>query len=288
MRACLEFWADVVHLNQSGCYRVLLPAATLLNLPIVGHVRIFEDAAYLARQRPDPRRLRGLIAISSAIQNEIRSFLELDAIETHQIYDAYAPSAPSTVTEKRIRNRMACVGRVVPVKGQEILAQAIQLLRKDDLECHIVGGGDADFIRKIKEIEASGTAPSSLQWTGFIRDVMPLLRTCSAVVCPSHREPLGRVLFEAWDAGAVPIVFAGSGGAAEIVTASQGGITYDKQEPESLARALQAALEMEDEQKLRLVSNGRLWMEKNCSPSSYGRAVVAILSNACNPPHRPQ
>ena len=47
LRACLEFRPDVIYLNQSGSYRVVLPAATVLNLPIVGHIRIFEDAAFV-------------------------------------------------------------------------------------------------------------------------------------------------------------------------------------------------------------------------------------------------
>jgi hypothetical protein len=45
--------------------------------------------------------------------------------------------------------------------------------------------------------------------------------TCSMPVCPSHMELLGRVIFEAWDVGAVPVAFSGSGGAAEIVAAQR-------------------------------------------------------------------
>ena len=44
------------------------------------------------------------------------------------------------------------------------------------------------------------------------------------LACPSHREPLGRVVFEAWDAGAVPVVFAGAGEVCErlsLVTSAQ-------------------------------------------------------------------
>ena len=39
IRACLEFRPHVIHLNQGGAYKVTLPAARLLDLPIVAHVR---------------------------------------------------------------------------------------------------------------------------------------------------------------------------------------------------------------------------------------------------------
>jgi hypothetical protein len=70
------FHPDVLCLNQIDCYRLVLSVSVLLGLPIVGHVRKLEDAAYLARARPSPRRLRGLIATSSAILEELRSFPE--------------------------------------------------------------------------------------------------------------------------------------------------------------------------------------------------------------------
>src|SRR5262249_23506337 len=124
LRACLEFRPDIIYLNQSGYYRVVLPAAVLLNLPIVAHVRIFEDVAYLARRHPSPRRLRGLIAISLAIEEAIRRSPELKAISLHRIYDAYAPS-PQPRLQFRMATRVACVGRLVPIKGQDILVDAM-------------------------------------------------------------------------------------------------------------------------------------------------------------------
>jgi glycosyltransferase involved in cell wall biosynthesis len=119
-----------IHLNQSGCYRVVL---------IIGHVRIFEDAAYLARRRPSPRRLRGVIAISSAILEELRPFPQLKDIRMHRHYDAYLPSAqplPAHVPQ-RVANRVACVGRVVPNKGPDALIEAAGWLKRngDDVEC---------------------------------------------------------------------------------------------------------------------------------------------------------
>lgn len=282
LRACLEFRPNLIYLNQSGSYKITLLAATLLNLPIVAHIRIFEDAAYLARQSPDSRRLRGLIAISEAIETEIRRFPQLESLSLHHIYDAYvlSPHLLESSPASRVENRVACVGRLVPMKAQDILVDALKLLNlKRSVECLVVGDGEERFIQQLKEIASNGNLTSSIQWLGFVNDIVPLLRTCSVLVCPSHREPLGRVIFEAWDAGAVPVVFAGSGGAAEIVAAAKGGIIYEKQEPQYLAEAIRDALELGREERARLISNGRSWMAKNCDPKIYGEIMSKIFSN---------
>lgn len=284
LRACLEFRPRVIYLNQSGSYKIVLFAAKLLNLPIFAHIRIFEDAAYLAHQNPDPCRLHGLIAISKAIESEIGHFPQLKPIRLHRIYDAYAPSSePSpALTANRVNNRIACVGRLVPIKAQSVLVSALRFLSPEDrVECLIVGDGQEKYIQKLKQMASNGSIASSISWRGFVNDIVPLLRTCSVLVCPSHREPLGRVIFEAWDAGAIPIVFAGSGGAAEIVAAAKGGILYEKQEPDCLAKALCYALKLGDEEKVRLINNGRLWMAENCHPKTYSQAISRIFLSIC-------
>ncbi len=278
LRACLNWHPDIIYLNQSGVYRTVLPAARIMRLPIVAHVRIFEDVDYLARQAPDPARLCGLIAISSAIESAIEKMPSLRHIRRHCLYDAYqrAPS-PSAGAPERTPNRIACVGRAVPVKGQDILVGAMALLASEGMapECLMAGEGDEGYLAQLKS-----TSPENVQWLGFVREMIPLLRSCAFLVCPSRVEPLGRVIFEAWDAGAVPVVCAQSGGAAEIITASGGGILYDLPTPQSLAAALRQGLALDVPARESLIQKGRMWMECHCSPRNYGVAVSGILLDA--------
>lgn len=285
LRACMEFRPEVIYLNQCGSYKVALLAATILDLPIVAHIRLFEDAAYLAMQKPGPRRVRGIIAISSAIEREVRRFRQLDSIQLHRVYDGYAPvvlALQNVTQQERIANRVACVGRLVPVKGQDVLVGALCVLKEFGKpgECMFVGDGEEGFAHHLRQIAAHGNPSFAIQWLGFVGDVLSLLLTCSVLVCPSHNEPLGRVILEAWDAGVVPVAFSGSGGAAEIVAAANGGILYDEQKPSSLAMALREALELDRERRDQLINNGRNWILRNCDPKIYGRTISTILSNA--------
>ena len=280
LRAALTFRPDVIHLNQSGAYKVVLPAAVLLGLPIVGHVRIFEDAAYLARQKPNPRRLKALIAISEAVEAEILTYAALRVIPLHRVYDAYTP-APTSEVGAKTPGRIACVGRIAPIKGQDVLlgAMAMTALLPEDAECLIAGGGEEDDLTRLQNVAADAGA-RRVRWLGVVGDVGALLKTCPVLVCPSYREPLGRVILEAWDAGAVPVAFAGAGGSAEIISAAGGGLVYQKQTPECLARALAAALSLPKADAERYVANGRAWMAANCGAERYGRALGAVFSAA--------
>lgn len=287
LRACLEFRPDVVYLNQSGSYKVTLAAAALLRLPIVAHVRIFEDAAYLAQlHRASLSYLRAIIAISSAVEAEVRRFERLKKISLYRIYDSYRPTArgSSPSPTKRIGNRIACVGRLVPVKGQDVLIRALYALAKldDSIECFMLGDGDQNFVRALKRLACECGVKSRIRWLGFVTDIVPILQTCSVLVCPSHREPLGRVIFEAWDAGVVPVACSGSAGAAEVISAADGGILYAEQTPEILAQALHDALRLPQKEITRLTTNGRSWMRSQCDPSIYGETITGILKAAAD------
>lgn len=281
LRACFAFKPDVLYLNQSGCYRIAAVAAKLLRIPIVAHVRIFEDAGYLARNAPRPARLRSIIAISRAIEQEIRRHPALEPVAVHTIYDGYAPGHAMRAGSARVDRRIACAGRIVPIKGQDVLLDAVKILRDagSPVSCVMAGTGGAFRDRLIEQTRNDGLQ-DDVQWIGFCDDVVGLLGDTSVLVCSSHREPLGRVIFEAWEAGAVPVAFAGSGGAAEVIDAAGAGILYAEQTPASLAEAIERALSLPAVGRAALVANGRTWMQNNCAPDEYARKIASILQAA--------
>lgn len=282
IRTCLEFKPDVLHVNQAGAYRVTALAARMLGLPIVCHVRLFDDAAYLAARRPHPSRLKAIIAVSAAVRDEIVSHPALADLTVQWIYDTYAgcTEIKESPPKPGVPGRIACVGRIVQEKGQDILLDALKLLATET-ECLIIGNGNVDYLQQIRK-RAPKEEHVRVQWTGFVPNVVNLLQSCSILVCPSHRETLGRVILEGWEAGALPIVYAGSGGAAEIVAAADGGILYHAQTPECLARSISDAMALDGAERDRLIANGRAWMTRHCASEPYGRAMKAVLEQASN------
>jgi glycosyltransferase involved in cell wall biosynthesis len=281
-RAIRAFRPNVIHVNQAGAYRVVLPAATLLDLPIVCHVRIFDDAFYLAQRVPNPQRLVAIIAISGAVEKEIRRFRKLERIPVHLIYDGYARANDAgTPAVPEPRAEIACVGRIAPIKGVDVLIKALAtgMLPANAPRCHIAGSGPESYVKELRALIAKNPSVR-ITWLGTVDNVLALLRRCRVLVCPSHLEPLGRVVLEAWDAGCIPVVFRGSGGAAEIVSASRGGIIYDRQTPQSLADAITRALQLSDRQCVEIVEKGRHWMVDHCNPETFGRAISRVLETS--------
>jgi glycosyltransferase involved in cell wall biosynthesis len=88
------------------------------------------------------------------------------------------------------------------------------------------------------------------------------------------------VIFEAWDAGTLPIACAQSGGAAEVIAASGGGLLYPDHTAASLAGAITEALSMSVQQRADIVRRGQQWLESQCDPVRYGAAVSSIFKSA--------
>lgn len=282
-RACLRLAPDALHLNQAGAYRIAAPAALMCGLPIVAHVRMFEDVTYLSKVRPDPTRLRALLPVSDAVALELQACHALAAIPTWRIYDAFTDKSGERHVDAAAKRgrRIAIAGRITPTKGQEILLGALSRPDFDtSIECVIAGEGEPGYVQRLKD-----TAVPTLErvrWLGFVEDMNALLRTCKFLVVATEREALGRVILEAWNSNVVPIVYAGSGGAAEIIIASRGGLLFNKRTPESLAEALIRAFALSSDEFEALVTKGHEWMAMHCRPEkcaeAFRAALVAILA----------
>lgn len=279
--ACLRARPEVLHINQAGAYRVVAPAAFLLSIPIIAHVRIFDDVDYLARPEIPRARLRGLVAISDAIEHALMAVPGLSGIPRRRIYDAFVGTAPPCAVPRPTRRRIACVGRIVPIKGQDTLVAALANVPVGlkPFECLFLGDGEDAYVRQLKDA-VPPPLHDCVRWCGFVDDVPSVLRTCEFLVCPSHQEPLGRVIFEAWDAGLVPIAYAGSGGAAEVVGRAQGGLLYAEDTAEALAAAIGRAFALTAEERSAMVARGREWMARECAIERFGRVFEEVVSSA--------
>lgn len=281
LRTCLKHRPKLVYINQAGCLRVVRTATRLLRLPVVTHVRLFDDVPYLASVAPTSRDLSGLIAISESVADEIQTVPALHALKVDTLYDAFAPPAPVSLSPDQGEPLISCVGRIVPIKGQSVLLDALALggWQIPSLRTFFVGSG-GKYEEELKGRSAALGLSNSVDWLGFHSRPVEIMAKCRAVVVPSAREPLGRVIFEAWHAGSVPVACAQSGGAAEVIRKSNGGILYEHNTPQSLRTALEQAVGLSAAERRQKVESGRAWMKQHCRPESYAAAMAAIFKRA--------
>jgi glycosyltransferase involved in cell wall biosynthesis len=271
----------VVHVNQAGATRMALFATCLTTIPVIPHVRLAEDAAYLEKLAPSLKRMPSVICISDYIRSLFRTLRPRCIV----MYDSYAPLRDGSDVQRNAREMsLLCVGRVAPIKGQDILIRAAAELRAAGLDCHvrIVGGlaGTNSFARSIDRLARELGVADLLHWHGVVADPQRYLRRAIVAICSSHTEPLGRTVFEAWDAGAVPVVYAGSGGAAEVIRASGGGVLYESQDGESVAYAIRTIEAMAPAARDEMIERGREWLRLNTERRNYAQCIADLWTRA--------
>lgn len=284
-KACRSFKADVIYVNQAGATRIALFVGRLLNIPVIPHVRLLEDVKYVEDLNATAHSMPHVLAISNFIGDAFeRPDIKLRVIV---LYDAYVMKQASVSIDPIPRKsaEFCCAGRLVPIKGQDVLIHAMaNLIRSGlDVSLNLYGTGikGNSFQNELVELVNTLDLSARVFFHGFVSDIPSVMHRQRAVVVPSEIEPLGRVVFEAWDAGNLPIVGAFSGGAAEVVIASQGGLLYCEQTPESLAGALKACLELSPDERQDMIFRGRSWLHANCGPAEYSAKLLNVL-NTCN------
>jgi glycosyltransferase involved in cell wall biosynthesis len=268
--------ADLIHVNQAGATRLALAAGALARIPVLPHVRLAEDVPYIESLRATPGRLPVIVCVSEFIKSLFRTNDPLYQ-RLVRLYDPFRLRIGDPIPESGARVdvwRFVCIGRVTPLKGQLELIHALDVLRRRGRPARLAFAGTAqrgdEYIAHIDRLIDEYGIGESVRWLGFLDDVRPLLRSAEALVCPSRDEALGRVVFEAWEAGTVPIVYAGSGGPAEVVQACNGGILYYRRGGEGLADAMEAVVAMSAADRLDMVERGRAWLKSHSDPDSYG------------------
>lgn len=106
------------------------------------------------------------------------------------------------------------VGRLAESKGFDTLIRAFDAAALPNARLVVVGDGRERV--KLERLAAGTAAASRVKFTGFRPDVKDCYQAFDLFVSPSRSEPLGRVLFEALDAG-VPVVATATQGPSEVL-----------------------------------------------------------------------
>jgi len=286
LRALWAYRPDVLHVNQAGATRIALIACRIFKIPCVAHVRLQEDVEYLNHLRPSPKYLRHLVAISQPIADLINEQPSLQAIPRVTHLDAYCPKSETgagPVFNERgpAKWDFVCIGRFSDSKGQEILIQALHVLQQTGISPKVVFVGEINACgNRLQNLVKELAMGATVEFAGHRDNVYGIIDQSRWLVCPSRYEPLGRVLFEAWDVGIPVVAGAFSGGAAASVNASGGGLLFGAWSPESLASTLAEAMATESTKANQMARKGRAWLLEATDPDKYAESMAGVLREA--------
>ncbi|WP_194793122.1 glycosyltransferase [Raineyella fluvialis] len=133
--------------------------------------------------------------------------------------------------------------RLQPLKGPELLIEAMRLLAPDRLPVHatIIGDGNADYLARLRELVDRYDLGAAIAFEPAVPGAVlaERMRAADIVAVPSSSETFGLVALEAQACGA-PVVASRIDGLAEAVRDRRTGVLVADRTPRAWADALRA------------------------------------------------
>ncbi|MBI4636026.1 MAG: glycosyltransferase [Candidatus Rokubacteria bacterium] len=132
---------------------------------------------------------------------------------------------------------IAGLGRLVPVKGFDLLVRALPAILTEVPGAHVVLIGDGPERGALEALATRLGVAHRLTLTGATREVAACLAGADVVAAPSRNEGMGRALVEAMALG-IPVVGTAVGGIPGVIADGEAGRLVPPEDPAALARAL--------------------------------------------------
>jgi glycosyltransferase involved in cell wall biosynthesis len=192
------------------------------------------------------RRFDGVVAVSRPLHAEL---LEKGVLpeRLHLVPNAWQPLSPFlSRAQARVALgvpttglRIGWVGRLIPIKGPDVFAEAVARLGSaGDWSASMIGDGPER--ERIEELVRTHGANGRLILHGAVPDAERLFSAFDVLVVSSRSEGTPMVLFEAM-ANGVPIVAAAVGGVPDVVGDGAGWLA-PSEDPAALAAVLEEAI----------------------------------------------
>jgi glycosyltransferase involved in cell wall biosynthesis len=255
---------DIVHANGARCMLYAGPASGRASVPCVWHVRVIERDGILDRSRA--KHSSTIIANSRAVAASLGPYVRnRDVVRV--VYNGFNLTAIDSSDPADIRREYGIppgpivlgAGRFTRWKAFEDLIHAFAVLRRRGVESSLVLAGSAlpgesGYEGELKAL-ARECGAKKVFFTGWRDDIPGVMKSADVFVLPSHREPFGRVIVEAMASG-LPVVAAGTGGPAEIVTDGKDGVLVEEGCCEAIADGVERILS-DAELRDSLIAAGR-------------------------------
>lgn len=175
--------------------------------------------------------------------------------------------------------RFLFVGRLLHDKGVRELLQAVDILKKEgrNLRLELVGDVDEGNPASLS-LEDTQRWDKSHRYAGPQKDLRPFYARARAVVLPSYREGLPRVLLEALSM-ARPVVASDVPGCREPAREGRTGCLAEARSAKSLAAAMGRLMDLPEEERRALGRNGREMVEREYAEEVVVRKYLKLIES---------
>ena len=253
-------------------------------VPVVSHLRSRNGQGFT---RKLAERVNAQVSRMTADSGACRDYwiergVNADKIEV--VYNAVTPKDVHPVdlhTEFGLPSGapvIGCVGRLIDIKGQDILLKALSRLEEKHSDAVVLLVGDGTRRERLEKLARELGVESRVVFTGWRTDACSLTAAADVLVQPSREEALGLTLLEGMSLGTT-VIGSRAGGIPEVIDHETGGLLVEVDDPDGLASALDRLLS-DSALREQLAAGGRKTVEEKFSPALCVRSTERVYRSA--------
>jgi len=263
-----------------------IQTGVLKNPVMIGLARILEKICY----RSSTKIICLTEGIRSAILSKGTQPAKLAFIPNGVDFDLFGTVAPQR--RALVRSEMSCEGKFVAMylgahgtyNSLETILEAASLLRhRNDIQFVLVGEGDEkqkliNFVTKnrLDNVKFIGTVSRN--------ESVEILSAADVFLLPNRKGEFfeGNLPNKLFDflASARPVIVAGRGESADLVTRARAGMVVQPGNADSLSNAIRVIQEADPSERDQMGTNGRQYVKTNFSREAHASRLIDIANEA--------
>lgn len=173
------------------------------------------------------------------------------------------------------------LSRLEKVKGAVALLSAMRILLKKRANIKLTMAGNGSLLVSLKrKTEKDKLLRNYVRFTGFIQshDKLDILSSHTLFCLPTYSEGLPNALLEAMAVGLIPVVTF-VGGIKDFFKDRQMGIVVKQLSPQGIADAIEEAIALSSEEKMRIIQSNFELIKTRCIASCVSNRLLKIYSS---------
>ena len=173
------------------------------------------------------------------------------------------------------------VGSLTRQKGYQYLFDALNLLKSEEINFHLVIAGEGRMQNELAKLADNLGIETHISFIGHSDEVNKLMAAADMLVLSSLWEGLPGVVMEAM-ASSLPVVATSVGGTPELITEGKSGYLVPPGNPEKLADALIKMINLSDEERKKMGQAGRKRVDKYFHINKMVKAYEDLYASCMN------
>ena len=205
----------------------------------------------------------GIIAVSKGVANELCNKIKIDRKMIDIIYNPVVDKSIFLKAKEELYHPwfkdsqlpvVLGVGRLIKIKGFDLLIRAIKILN-EKIPVRLIILGEGTERKNLEKLINDNSLNNSISLLGFVRNPFSYMKRASVYILSSRSEGLPNALIQSMVLGTPVVATNCSSGPDEILESGRWGTLIPPEDPKLLSNAIQKALEGQPNQNSQEIAD---------------------------------